>query len=299
MGLDLHSLHLLRHAERSGADFSSVLTVGRLGLYLTEADLARLSAESNKSWTPAQLAELRRSGFCEAFLRAAFGAKEVTSLDASDYDGATLVHDLNQPLAVERTFTAVLDFGTLEHVFNVPVALASLIGACREDGHLLHVLPANNWCGHGFYQFSPEFFFSLYAEGRGFTGTEVFLVEEHQPRTWYRVRNPAHLRRRVQVVNRERTLVLVMTRKTSRAVMPTKSAPQQSDYVAQWKEKGSFEEAKPQRIRHPVLSAAATAIREPLRALRRYIFGHRQQLSRDRGDVEVLEVGSLYGRGGQ
>src|SRR6185503_12604950 len=172
VGLDIHSLNLLRLAEKAGADFSSVLTVGRLGLYLSDAQLAGYLRETGRAASPE---ELRGEGFCERFLERAFGAREVVSLDASAYDGATLIHDLNVPLKGEGRFSAVLDFGTLEHVFNFPVAVSNLIAACRDGGHLLHALPANNWCGHGFYQFSPELFFSVYSEARGFVGTQVFL----------------------------------------------------------------------------------------------------------------------------
>ena len=44
------------------------------------------------------------------------GAKDTASIDASDYEGATIVHDMNQPLPSEmkNKFTVAIDFGTLQ-----------------------------------------------------------------------------------------------------------------------------------------------------------------------------------------
>jgi hypothetical protein len=46
---------------------------------------------------------------------------EVSSVDASDYEGATIVHDLNIPIPRElvEQFDIVWDGGTLEHVLQL------------------------------------------------------------------------------------------------------------------------------------------------------------------------------------
>ena len=48
-------------------------------------------------------------------------------MDASAFEGANFVHDLNNPIPEELhcKYDAVVDGGTLEHVFNVPVAFAN------------------------------------------------------------------------------------------------------------------------------------------------------------------------------
>jgi SAM-dependent methyltransferase len=304
MALDIHALNLLRFASKSGADFSSVLTFGRLGLWLSDEELARYFAEAGPAWNPAETAAIRGDGFCESFLKRAFSAGEVASLDGSPYEGATLIHDMNLPLSGSRQFSAVMDFGALEHVFNLPVALSNLITACRDGGHLLHALPANNWCGHGFYQFSPELFFSVYSERRGFQGTQVFLVETNRPFTWYRVRSPLESGKRVQVVNREKTLILVLTRKTSHAQLPMHAAPQQSDYAIQWTEPTkdasprttAARERRRRFTRATGLSTLARAIRQPLRGLRSYLFGHKERLRGTRRDMDKVDVAALVAR---
>jgi hypothetical protein len=99
--------------------------------------------------------------YAEKLLRA-FGATEIVSGDGSPYEGATFIHDFNNPLPEEITdqYDTVFDGGSLEHIFNVPVALANLMKLTRVGGRLLSVNGANNMLGHGFYQFSPELLFS-------------------------------------------------------------------------------------------------------------------------------------------
>src|SRR5919199_152404 len=154
MGLDIHCLNLLRFGEKAGVDYSSLLTIGRPGFFVSEDELARFFRESGAPPRARESWATKGDGFCEAFLKAVFGAQDVASLDASPYENATFIQDMNLPWRPDRRFSAVLDFGCLEHVFNFPVAIANVIAACRDGGHLLHALPANNWCGHGFYQFS-------------------------------------------------------------------------------------------------------------------------------------------------
>jgi hypothetical protein len=66
----------------------------------------------------------RQNRYAEEFFRL-LGAQSVESIDASEYEGATHVHDMNLPVPRELLgrFSVVHDGGTLEHVFNVPQAL--------------------------------------------------------------------------------------------------------------------------------------------------------------------------------
>lgn len=58
-------------------------------------------------------------------------------------------------------YSMVLDGGSLEHVFNFPVAVRNCMQMLQVGGHYLAITPANNFMGHGFYQFSPELYFSI------------------------------------------------------------------------------------------------------------------------------------------
>jgi hypothetical protein len=119
-----------------------------------------------------------------------FGATSVESFDNSASEGATHIVNMNEPIAFDVGFDTILDGGTLEHIFNVPQALANVSGICADGGRILHVLPANNQCGHGFWQFSPELFLTLYSDANGYEETEVFLAPLSNWNVWYECRKP-------------------------------------------------------------------------------------------------------------
>src|SRR4051794_28006895 len=96
MGLDINCVRLLIAARRQGVAFDNVLTVGRLWLNVYPKKMARLLEQND---LPA--GEFQKAGpecaFAEPFFRA-LGATKVTAMDYSDYEGAGIVHDLNQPI---------------------------------------------------------------------------------------------------------------------------------------------------------------------------------------------------------
>jgi hypothetical protein len=167
-------------------------------------------------------------------LKTAFGTKVVDSIDASSYENATLIHDMNTPIAFGGDYGLVLDFGTLEHVFNLATAFDNLDRLCAPNGRILHMSPCNNFAGHGFYQFSPELFFRIYAPERGFTDTQVYLTSICSTGHWYKVRDPSELKARVNLTSREQLLILVMTTKSGEPKPLTTHPVQQSDYSSKW-----------------------------------------------------------------
>lgn len=253
MGLNAAGLGLMALARASGADFTRVVTIGRQRLNLSIDDLERFFRQRGRGDIAARIALEPSDGYCEGLIKTAFGASVVQSVDASDYEQAAIVHDMNTPLEPAEHFSVVLDFGTLEHVFNVPIAFDNVARLASPDAHIMHVLPANNFTGHGFYQFSPEFFFQIYAPERGFTGTRVFAAPGGSPDTWYEVRSPRELHRRVDITSRDQLNLLVLTQKTGEPVPLAQHPVQQSDYVELWsdeprkvatqKRRGVFERA--------------------------------------------------------
>ena len=236
MGIDLHNLALLAHAADLGASFSRTLGVGRQALFVDPPELERFRSLRG---LPALAEPARPAGvprYFEPLMQQWFGAGVVDAVDASPYEAASIVHDMNLPLSAADTaqpegYDAVLDFGCLEHVFNFPVAWRNCVDLCRTGGHLLHAVPANNLLGHGFYQFSPELFFNLYRPENGFALAGVWLAMKAEPRYWWRVADSRQVRRRVNLCNAHETYLLVIARKVeARAELP---APQQSDYAEQ------------------------------------------------------------------
>ncbi|MGI9308537.1 MAG: hypothetical protein ACR2P6_04695, partial [Gammaproteobacteria bacterium] len=131
--------------------------------------------------------------YCDNILLNYLGASSVDSVDNSDYQNASIVHDMNLPVPAkyEATYDTVIDGGVIEHIYNIPQALSNCSALCKPGGQIIHIAPANNFCGHGFWQISPELFFSLYSEENGYTNTEVYLADLTNLKTWFKVKPPS------------------------------------------------------------------------------------------------------------
>lgn len=235
MGIDLHNLNFLAHAQDLGVVYTRTLAIGRQAVFVDPPELA---AHRARRGLPAWSASPGPGpAYFEPLLHECFGAEVTDSVDASSYEQATRVHDMNLPWPAgdeaRGRYDAVLDFGCLEHVFDFPTAWRNCIDLCRVGGHVLHALPANNLSGHGFYQFSPELFCNLYQPSRGFELRGLYFAMKAEPRFWWRVANPLQVRRRVTLCNGHEVYLLVLARKLAEpGRLP---APQQSDYaLAQW-----------------------------------------------------------------
>ncbi len=234
MGLNASALGLMALARAEGADFGRVVTIGRQQLTIGQGELEDFFQKRGRSDIAGRVAAETSDGYCETVIRSAFGAEVVHSIDASNYENASRVHDMNQPIEPGQRYSVVLDFGTLEHVMNVPAAFDNVAKLCAEGGRIMHMLPSNNCSGHGFYQFSPEFFFQIYSQARGFAGTRVFAVPMGSPEVWYEVRAPHTIKARVNIASRDELYLLVLTQKVGEPTPLAQCPVQQSDYVHLW-----------------------------------------------------------------
>lgn len=112
----------------------------------------------------------------------------------------------------------------------------------QVGGHYLAVTPANNMFGHGFYQFSPELFFSLFSEKNGFKTKKVILWVEGA-KSWYEVLNPTQVKSRVFLKNDQITFLLVIAEKIADVNLDILKV-QQSDYEYTWGVNESAKENK-------------------------------------------------------
>jgi hypothetical protein len=161
------------------------------------------------------------------------GATTVDSIDASPYEGATIVHDLNEPYTGER-YSLVCDAGTLEHVFNYPVALASCMEMVELGGHFVTMTPANNLVGHGFYQVSPDLLHRALSESNGFRVCMMAVRDDGPFGRWHRVADPADRPgSRVQFRGRWETYIFAVAQRVAMQTVLT-TPPVQSDYANSW-----------------------------------------------------------------
>src|SRR5260221_1439000 len=235
MGLDINAVHLLIAAHQGGARFNEVLTIGRQDLNVYRAKMAKVLERAGLPFETFK-AGGRETQYAEPFF-SSLGAKKVDSLDASDFDGGEFVRDLTKPIHPDwrERFDTVYDGGTLEHVFNFPAALQNCMEMVKVGGRLIIHTVANNWCGHGFYQFSPELFYRALSPENGFE-VERMLVHAVGPYgRWFEVTDPNAIRSRVECLTFYPLHLMVQGNRTKVAPIFAVS-PQQSDYTPRWQD---------------------------------------------------------------
>jgi hypothetical protein len=242
MGLTATDIDLLLDLRERKSGFDRIVTIGSLSLFLHPHQVRRLKQAIPDS---AALSVYEWGDTADPILKDLLGATEIASIDMSDYQGSSIVHDMNQPISKAHPqlaghFDLVIDGGTLEHVFNFPVAVENVMFLVRHGGHILSANPSNNLCGHGFYQFTPELMHRLYSGANGFRIDHVLLTEARHmsvemdpyPKS-YKVADPATLGRRILLRNRWPVMIRTLAERTGLSPQGSLDV-QQSDYVKAW-----------------------------------------------------------------
>jgi hypothetical protein len=235
MGIDINSIRSILYARILGVDYSQSAMLGRQRLLLSPSELKKYLIEFEFSFDEEIIHSIfnEDDGYSEELFRC-IGANNIESFDNSAYEGATHIHDMNQeiPDSFKEQYSMVLDSGSLEHVFNFPVAIKNCMEMVKVGGHFLGITPINNFMGHGFYQFSPELYFSVFTRENGFEIINIIAFVD-QKKTWFSVKSPLSVGERISLVNCDPTYLLVIAKKVARSPI-FESLPQQSDYVAIW-----------------------------------------------------------------
>jgi SAM-dependent methyltransferase len=271
VAIDLNTAKFLIGCRAAGVSFLHTITLGHQALLLSSGERHNL-VKSLRSVTAMDEAMLAKGGKYADGLFEMLGAEKVVSIDASAYERASLLHDMNTPLPEEFAgqFDLVFDGGTLEHIFNVPCALRNCMELVRPGGHLVLHAPTNNWSGHGFYQFSPELFFRAFSAENGYKVERMVAYEVYSNSPFYEVSDPAQVRSRVELARGGHRVLLLVLAKRLHVAEIFKHAPQQSDYVAEW----ATRFARPGRAQERTTAERATLAWTEgrlLRALRRRI----------------------------
>jgi hypothetical protein len=91
-------------------------------------------------------------------------------------------------------------------------------------------LPGDCQCGHGFWQFSPELFFSLYSSKNGYEQTEVFYADIQSNEV--EKLNPPSSGKRIEI--KAYRPIYIMVRTVLSRKNYSHSEVQQSDYMYLW-----------------------------------------------------------------
>ncbi|MBK5934213.1 hypothetical protein C8N32_10261 [Rhodovulum imhoffii] len=206
---------------------------------------ARMLARTIKTYYPDLTeADFHRGEerFAEPFFER-LGFEQVDSLDISDFEGASIIVDLSQPVPdqLHGKFDVIYDGGTCEHIFDLPTAYRNIDRMLKVGGVLIGHSPCNNWINHGFFQICPETVYGFWEKSMGYELLECRL----QP-----IR-PAHAEKAVRTSNpnvtgkRPRLLgdipsTPIMLDYAVRKTRPSGQAPQgayQTDYLEHWQRK--------------------------------------------------------------
>jgi hypothetical protein len=275
MGLDINVAQFLIAARKQGVRFDRSLMLGRSQLNGYPKTMAALL---ERHGLPSE--KFKHAGkecfYAEPFFEA-LGAVKPQAMDNSAYEGAGLVHDLNQPIPPEwrEQYDVVYDGGTLEHVFNFPVALRNAMELLKPGGRLFIHTCANNLCGHGFYQFSPELFYRTLSNENGFEVERMIIHRVGPYGNWYQVADPNAIRSRVELITFTPMEIMVQARRTEVKEI-FRRTPQQSDYVVMWRESNSTAE---EPVKRPIFAGVAQmfrAIRTGCEFYRRQSLGNRK-----------------------
>lgn len=237
MGLGYPMLRLMADENDKGASFESMATLGKQVAYIRPAELKKLSQDLKK---PPVTAEFGQVG--EHLFKHFLHSKNITSFDVSDFENATVIHDMNKPIDSKyyNKFDVIYDGGTLEHIFNFPVAIENVMAMLKVGGHFFSCFGANNYCGHGLYQFSFELMYQIFKPSNGFVVKEMLAMEHpyagaelSNKYKVYEVKNPEDVCQRIICINSKPILGHLVTQKIS-DIEPFSFWVQQSDYQARW-----------------------------------------------------------------
>jgi len=149
MGLDIRTADFLFYCKQEGITLDRTCTLGRQSVKLLPSEKAEIHrcVESG----------IVDSLYADDFFRS-LGATKLSAIDASSYEGADIIYNLNEPPPdlLLNSFDCLVDGGTLEHVFDFPTAYKNCLRLIRPGGHFILCNMANNCMGHGFYQFQTS-----------------------------------------------------------------------------------------------------------------------------------------------
>jgi SAM-dependent methyltransferase len=188
MGIAFDAARLLAQNIRDFSIKDTVLQLGRQDIHITKYSLDKILLDTgfvsktdkglsykhqelmgklNSNDKLSDKSYMRAKGLISDKLLFGSMGMDAKSLDFSDYEGADFICDLNDPpeitsKCVKGQFDLIFDGGTMEHVFHVPNVMKNIFSLLKEGGIVIHSSPSNNHVDHGFYQFSPTFFYDWY-----------------------------------------------------------------------------------------------------------------------------------------
>jgi SAM-dependent methyltransferase len=207
---------------------------------------AKLLRQSVKKFLPeTQVEDLANpdNHYSEVFFKA-LGFSSIDSMDISDFEDATIIQNLGEPLApdLHERFDMVYDGGTCEHVFDLPAAYRNIDKMLRPGGVFIAHSPCNNWTNHGFYQIGPEVVYGFWANALGYEVLQCELQGFHPAVSQEPIKmtDPNVTGRRPRPIGTMPNGRIILNYAVRKPMSPMTNPGKalQTDYVQRWSEAG-------------------------------------------------------------
>lgn len=192
MGLAARTIKYILKSHKKYNFKGPILTLGNQDIYASQKETEKMLLDENIKFkrptkiilsTSQDLVKLNpeAKNYLHAktfFNYLGISEKDYYDVDKFDFDKPKIIHDLEKPFPQKyhNFFNFILDSGTLEHIFDIKAVMENIVKAVRIKGYVLQMIPASNFLNHGFYQFSPTFFYDFYTSN-GFEIIESYLTE--------------------------------------------------------------------------------------------------------------------------
>jgi hypothetical protein len=155
MGVGVNELRAIAFGKRLGLlRLDQTVTLGRQQVFLSQSDYDQLVKKS-----VLHIADFPANDFAEPLLKS-LKATVVESIDASDYEGASIIADFNKGLEEQHhaKFTSFIDFGAMEHIFDAHQVLVNVNHLLQINGTALFCRQLMDILATAFISFRPSFF---------------------------------------------------------------------------------------------------------------------------------------------
>lgn len=187
MGVDFTGLDAIFLSLKYSNEKQKALTLGRQGIHINQDTINYFCKKYGFDSI-----DINSENYSEILFKK-LGFNHVDSVDCSEYEGATIIHDMNKPLNITDKYNYIFDGGTIEHIFNIPQVLENVINLLEIGGIFCSVTVNNNFSGHGMYQFSPELFLSTLTNDYGMEIKELYVSKINtEQNEWVNVNDFKH-----------------------------------------------------------------------------------------------------------
>jgi len=174
MGVLKQVLDIMLHENAHQPIEGDFLSVGKQTVNITKEDIAQLFKkydipESNytellNDKNKDTKTRHSRNFISDDALYRSFCSANYQCLDISDYEGANIIHDMNNPIPerYHQSFDFIYNGSCMDNLFDPVSFIKNTSRMLKPGGRILHLEAMANVTG-AFLQFSPEWFFSYYA----------------------------------------------------------------------------------------------------------------------------------------